>query len=79
MVAGILTRSADVSEYATCDESAGFAVRQYYGDPLGYPRIIAANPHVAITPVLPSGLLLLIPVIEAEEARTEEDIAPWLR
>lgn len=24
-------------------------------------------------------LLLLIPVIEAEEARTEEDIAPWLR
>ncbi|EPH9732418.1 tail protein X, partial [Escherichia coli] len=23
--------------------------------------------------------LLLIPVIEAEEARTEEDIAPWLR
>ncbi|HBJ6087903.1 TPA: tail protein X, partial [Escherichia coli] len=35
---------------------------QYYGDPLGYPRIIAANPHVAITPVLPSGLLLLIPV-----------------
>lgn len=52
---------------------------QYYGDPLGYPRIIAANPHVAITPVLPSGLLLLIPVIETEEARTEEDIAPWLR
>ncbi|ARF49412.1 hypothetical protein DSJ_08740 [Pantoea stewartii subsp. stewartii DC283] len=52
---------------------------QYYGDPLGYPRIIAANPHVAITPVLPSGLLLLIPVIEAEEASTEEDIAPWLR
>lgn len=47
--------------------------------PLGYPRIIAANPHVAITPVLPSGLLLLIPVIEAEEATTEEDIAPWLR
>lgn len=47
--------------------------------PAGLSRIIAANPHVAITPVLPSGLLLLIPVIEAEEARTEEDIAPWLR
>ena len=51
---------------------------QYYGDPMGYPRIIAANPHVAITPVLPSGLLL-IPVIEAEEATTEEDTPPWLR
>ncbi|EFV8928726.1 hypothetical protein F9879_04945 [Morganella morganii] len=51
----------------------------YYGDPLGYSRIIAANPHVAITSVLPSGLLLLIPVIEAEDTATEEDIAPWLR
>lgn len=61
---------------STADDSLAW---QYYGDPLGYPRIIAANPHVAITPVLPSGLLLLIPVIETEEARTEEDIAPWLR
>ncbi|EPS1154551.1 tail protein X [Escherichia coli] len=51
----------------------------YYGDPLGYPRIIAANPHIAITPVLPSGLVVLIPVIDAGEAGTEEDIAPWLR
>ncbi|MBQ4783316.1 hypothetical protein F9U38_22755, partial [Pectobacterium versatile] len=29
----------------------------YYGDPLGYPRIIAANPHVPIVPLLPSGLV----------------------
>ncbi|EIA5671512.1 TPA: tail protein X [Proteus mirabilis] len=51
----------------------------YYGDPLGYPRIIAANPHIAITPVLPSGVVVLIPVIDVGEAGTEEDIAPWLR
>ncbi|TLI49294.1 tail protein X [Escherichia coli] len=47
---------------------------QYYGDP-GLSPDYCRNPHVAITPVLPSGLLLLIPVIETEEARTEEDIA----
>ncbi|GDO99329.1 tail protein X [Escherichia coli] len=52
---------------------------KYYGDPMGYPRIIAANPHVAITPVLPSGLVLLIPVTDAADTRTEEDIPPWLR
>lgn len=51
----------------------------YYGEPLGYDRIIAANPQVAITPVLPSGIVLLIPMIEADEAVTTEEIAPWLR
>nr|WP_205680317.1 tail protein X [Brenneria alni] len=51
----------------------------YYGEPLGYERIIAANPQVAITPVLPSGIVLLIPMIEADEAVTAEEIAPWLR
>lgn len=33
----------------------------YYGDALAYERIIAANPHVAIYPVLPSGIQLIIP------------------
>lgn len=51
----------------------------YYGDPLGYERIIADNPHVAITPVLPSGIVLLIPLIASDEAVTAEEIAPWLR
>ncbi|QQJ05214.1 hypothetical protein HFQ69_23510 [Salmonella enterica subsp. enterica serovar Agona] len=80
MAARILTRSVMFLEHITRDgERWDSLAWQYYGDPLGYPRIIAANPHVAITPVLPSGVLLLIPVIEAEDARTEEDIAPWLR
>ncbi|KFK91881.1 membrane protein [Serratia sp. Ag1] len=52
---------------------------RYYHDPLGYPRIIAANPHVAITPVLSSGILLLIPVIEADDNTLLEDTPPWLR
>lgn len=51
---------------------------QYYGDPLGYPGLlppIRTWYHAGAA----LGLLLLIPVIETEEARTEEDIAPWLR
>ncbi|MFE8103570.1 tail protein X [Brenneria goodwinii] len=51
----------------------------YYGDPLSYDRIIAANPHVVITPVLPSGIVLLIPMIESDQAVTIEETAPWLR
>ncbi|MGS9092557.1 tail protein X, partial [Salmonella enterica subsp. enterica serovar Infantis] len=35
----------------------------YYGDALAYERINAANPHVAIMPVLPSGARLIIPVL----------------
>lgn len=67
-------------EHITCHgERWDTLAWEYYGDPLGYPRIIAANPHIAITPVLPSGLVLLIPIIDAENITTGEDIAPWLR
>ncbi|ATV43115.1 tail protein X [Pectobacterium brasiliense] len=51
----------------------------YYGDPLGYPRIIAANPHVPIVPLLPSGVVVLIPIIEQAETSKAEDTPPWLR
>ncbi|VYU52256.1 hypothetical protein [Metakosakonia massiliensis] len=50
---------------------------RYYGDALAYERLIAANPHVAITAVLPSGVRLIIPVVRATQATTE--LAPWLR
>ncbi|STL49381.1 putative phage tail protein [Escherichia coli] len=32
-----------------------------------YERIIVANPHVAIYPVLPSGIQLIIPVISVNK------------
>ncbi len=35
---------------------------RYYGDALSYERIIAANPHVAVIPVLPSGVRSLYPL-----------------
>lgn len=50
---------------------------RYYGDPMGYVRIIMANPHVAILPVFTAGIVLAIPVI-ASNAATEE-VPPWLQ
>ncbi|MDZ4379176.1 MAG: tail protein X [Xanthomonadaceae bacterium] len=47
----------------------------YYGDPLGYERVIAANPDVALTPTLPAGLLLLVPLIE--QAALTQGLPPW--
>lgn len=50
---------------------------RYYGDAGAYSGIIAANPHVALTDCLPSGLVLLIPV--TEPPHSTEDLPPWLR
>ncbi|EAA5455464.1 tail protein X [Salmonella enterica] len=52
---------------------------RYYGDPMGYERIIVANPHIAITPVLASGLRLRIPVISAALVHDVNEVPPWLR
>lgn len=51
----------------------------YYGDPMSYWRIIAANPQVPILPVLPAGIKLNIPVIEILEMNSKEELPPWLR
>ncbi|MQL48744.1 hypothetical protein GEA64_12545 [Photorhabdus khanii] len=67
-------------EYITKDgDRWDLLAHHYYGDPLGYARIIAANPHVAVTPVLPSGIVLLIPIIDADNVVIAEDTPPWLR
>lgn len=50
---------------------------RYYGNALEYERIVNANPHVPLAPMLPSGLRLAIPVIE--QADLSEDLPPWLR
>ncbi|MGO1000830.1 tail protein X [Lysobacter sp. CA196] len=49
----------------------------YYGDPLQYERIIAANPNVAITATLPAGVPLSIPVVTQAPLQTE--LPPWMR
>lgn len=51
----------------------------YYGDPLRFEPIIAANPTAPITPMLPSGLRLLIPVFAAEDLPVTATLPPWKR
>ena len=51
---------------------------RYYRDPLAYERILAANPALAIVPVLPGGTTLTIPVLIAPTTLTE-DLPPWKR
>lgn len=46
-----------------------------YGDPYAIDRLIAANPHIPITPVLPGGLSVWCPVVAAPP----NDTPPWKR
>jgi len=50
----------------------------HYGDPYGYERIIAANPKAPITPTLPGGLKLAVPVIDRQVANSAL-LPPWKR
>ena len=50
---------------------------KFYGTPVQYEVIIAANPDIPILPVLPSGIKLYIPAIEFET--TIESLPPWKR
>lgn len=52
---------------------------EYYGDPYDYERIILANPTIPIIPVLPSGVILLIPIIEDAEEIPAVELPPWKR
>lgn len=55
---------------------------RYYGDPLQYQRLVEANPHVAVSPLLPSGLTIRVPLLspEAAAAYTDEShLPPWKR
>lgn len=75
-----MSRIVEVIEYITKDGDRWDALAwEYYGDPLAYEGIIAANPSIAILPVLPSGLKVLIPVIEEAETDTTEGLPPWKR
>ena len=48
---------------------------KFYGDVFRTAPIIEANPDVAITPILPSGLTLMIPILEA--TTNNRDLPVW--
>lgn len=51
---------------------------KYYGDSLAYEQIISVNPQFALTPHLPAGQVLLIPVLAESDAIAEE-LPAWLQ
>lgn len=53
---------------------------KYYGDPHAYERIIVANPDVPIIPVLPQGVRVLIPVLDAPTtvSTPPAGMPPWV-
>ena len=67
----------EVIEHITADgDRWDLLAWRHYGDATLYEGIIAANPAVMITPILPSGIRLSIPVIEESETLSE-DLPPW--
>ena len=51
---------------------------RYYGDPLRYEPIIAANGDLPIIPVLPASLHVLVPILTTATPSTD-DLPPWKR
>ncbi|WP_298438080.1 tail protein X [Geobacter sp.] len=70
----------DVLEHITRDgDRWDLLAWEYYGDATRYEPIIAANPEVMITPILPAGVRLVIPIIEDAELIDSEELPPWKR
>ncbi len=68
---------AEYYEYITKDNDRWDLIAyEYYGDATLYESIITANLEIPITPILPSGLKLQIPVREDKE-EIEFILPPW--
>lgn len=51
---------------------------KYYGDPTLYSPIVMANVSVPVSPVLPAGTTLAIPLLQVTVAQTT-NLPPWTR
>ena len=71
----------EFQQYVTNDGDCWDSVAyKAYGNPNLIEGIISANPDVAITDVLPGGVVLRIPIIEEEQTVTNlENLPPWKR
>jgi len=52
---------------------------RYYRDVRQIARLIEANPHAPASAGLPSGLRLVIPLIQASAASGTRGVPPWRR
>lgn len=64
-------------EYITKDNDRWDLVAyEFYSDATLYEPIIAANPNIEITPILPAGIMLKIPVIDQQNT-IQFELPPW--
>jgi len=66
-----------ITHLTTQGETWDRIAHRYYGNAYRYRAIIAANPHVPITPSLPAGITLNIPVLAAQPDTS--NLPPWMR
>lgn len=52
---------------------------RYYGNAYLLGTIVEANPGVPVTPILPAGLRLRVPVLDLEETVPVPGLPPWKR
>lgn len=52
---------------------------QYYRDVRQVARLMEANPQAPVTPALPSGLRLTVPMLAPEVATKTDGVPPWRR
>lgn len=50
---------------------------KYYGDSFSFLEIIKANPDIAISPFLPEGSIVKIPIFEDTQISDKTDLPIW--
>lgn len=65
-----------VTHVTTAGERWDLLSWNYYGDPTLYSPIIMANPQIPIEPVFEGGLVIGIPILQANPVQTN-DLPPW--
>ena len=50
----------------------------YYGDATNFAPLVAANPTLGAAPVLPEGIIIIVPIIdEVDLPATADSLPPW--
>lgn len=52
---------------------------RYYGDASRLTPLAEANEHLRLLPVLPSGLLLRVPILDDDADLLPDEVPPWKR
>lgn len=73
---------SEFTEYRTLSgDRWDFIAHKAYGDATQYQKIIAANPSIAVSAVLPPGTLIKVPIISTQQQSPQNlsNLPPWKR